>query len=209
MPLELRPYGPQGHDVPRYMTYPTTDWFVEAFGAAQVRDWLAASERLAPGTLPALTVRLPGAADEMGASAWLGAYGRETALYARLLAQGRALGEVHWSLGRDSLPPSWLAALLDVLACGFYLGAQPRMSVTIDPACAQILPYLRRHRLWRPGRRRRTRCRCAGRAIPLERMACACARACALRARRRARVDRTVLALRCAGAKQSGVWARA
>jgi len=121
----------------RYLTYPTCEWFVEAFGSAEIADWFAASEALDPVHAPSLAVQIPSLRSRVSdAQIWLNAFAAETALYAGRLVRGRAIGEMHWTLGRDPLPASWLESLFDVLASGFYLGRQPRLIASVDPHVA-------------------------------------------------------------------------
>jgi oxygen-independent coproporphyrinogen-3 oxidase len=118
----------------RYLTYPSIDWFVEAFGSIEIGDWLTAAGTLDPVHPPTLSVTVPqGAEPGLDGQVWLDAFARETDLYAARIPHGRILGEMAWHIGRESLPPSWLGSLFDVLASGFYMGSRPRLIASVDP----------------------------------------------------------------------------
>ena len=125
----------------RYLTYPSCDWFVEAFGSTEIGDWLTAAGALDPVHPPTLSVMLPqSAALALDGQIWLDAFASETALYAARIPPSRALGEMVWQIGRASVPASWLGSLFDVLASGFYLGSQPRLIASVDPRVDLDIP---------------------------------------------------------------------
>lgn len=128
----------------RYITYPTSEWFVEAFGSAETSDWFTAFEAFDSVHPPSLAVHVPQLDGQaIAPDTWLTALARETELYAGRLARTRGIGEMHWTLGRAPLPPDWLGSLFDVLASGFYLGRRPRLTALVDPfASDEILPCL-------------------------------------------------------------------
>jgi len=117
----------------RYLTYPSSDWFVEAFGSVEIGDWLTAAASLDPVHPPTLSVAVPHNEPGIDAQVWLEAFARETALYAARIPRGRSLGEMVWHIGRDYDSTAWLGSLFDVLASGLYLGSRPRLIAVIDP----------------------------------------------------------------------------
>ena len=129
--LVIDPVLIRKHDVsgPRYTSYPTADRFVEAFGAAELRQWLA--RRNIGGFAQPLSVyvHLPFCdtlcwycgcnkivtRDKSRSGQYIKYLEKEMALLAPLLGEERTIGQMHWGGGT----PTFLSREADALGLGF------------------------------------------------------------------------------------------
>jgi oxygen-independent coproporphyrinogen III oxidase len=144
-PVLLRSYDVSG---PRYTSYPTADRFVEAFGEAQLRQWLA--KRNIGGFAQPLSVyvHLPFCdtlcyycgcnkvvtKDHRRSAKYINYLQKELALAAPLLAESRAICELHWGGGTPTFfSLDEMRALMESLGRTFARDGQTQCSIEIDP----------------------------------------------------------------------------
>ena len=133
---------------PRYTSYPTADRFVEGFGGAQVRQWLA--KRNIGGVQQPLSVyvHLPFCnticyycacnkvvTKDHGRSAkYIKYLAREMALVDELLGEDRSICQLHWGGGTPTfLSHAEMGALMDELRRHFRPLPNAEYSIEIDP----------------------------------------------------------------------------
>jgi len=144
-PVLIRSYDVSG---PRYTSYPTADRFVEAFGEAQLRQWLA--KRNIGGISQPLSVyvHLPFCdtvwyycgcnkvvTKDHGRSAkYINYLEKELALLEPLLGDSRAISELHWGGGTPTfLSHDEMGRLAAALDARFKRTAKTECSLEVDP----------------------------------------------------------------------------
>jgi oxygen-independent coproporphyrinogen-3 oxidase len=147
-PVLIRKYDVSG---PRYTSYPTADRFVEAFGEAQLRQWLA--KRNIGGISQPLSVyvHLPFCENvcyycacnkvvtrNHGRSAkYIKYLEKELALVAAALGAERGICELHWGGGTPTfLARDEMSALTKAIESHFVRAAKAEYSIEIDPRSA-------------------------------------------------------------------------
>ena len=137
---------------PRYTSYPTADRFIEAFGEAQTRDWIA--KRNVGGVKQPLSVyvHLPFCnticyycacnkvvTKDHGRSAkYIKYLAREMALYDELLGEDRSICQMHWGGGTPTfLSLDEMQELMDELHRHFLPVPNAEYSIEIDPRKVQ------------------------------------------------------------------------
>ena len=144
-PVLIRKYDASG---PRYTSYPTADRFVEAFGAADLTQWLA-RRNIGGITRPlSLYVHLPFCSElcyycactkvvtrDRGASAkYIKYLKRELALLAPRLEGGRDLVEMHWGGGTPTfLSREEMRGLVDAVDRTLPRAPGCESSIEVDP----------------------------------------------------------------------------
>ncbi|HEX6691621.1 MAG TPA: oxygen-independent coproporphyrinogen III oxidase [Burkholderiales bacterium] len=144
-PVLIRKYDTSG---PRYTSYPTADRFVEAFGEADLRQWLARRNVGGIGLPLSLYVHLPFcdtvcyycacnkiATRDRGKSAkYIKYLEKELALVAPLLEGARELCRLHWGGGTPTfLSREEMSFLFDRLRRSFSLSPHAECSIEVDP----------------------------------------------------------------------------
>ena len=144
-PVLIRKYDTSG---PRYTSYPTADRFVEAFGEADLRQWLARRNVGGIGLPLSVYVHLPFcdtvcyycacnkiATRDRGKSAkYIKYLESEMALVAPLLDGDRELCRLHWGGGTPTfLSREEMSSLFDVLRRNFSLQPHTECSIEVDP----------------------------------------------------------------------------
>ena len=141
----IRKYDVSG---PRYTSYPTADRFIEGFGEAQAREWLA--KRNIGGVKQPLSVyvHLPFCnticyycacnkvvTKDHGRSAkYIKYLAREMALYDELLGEERSICQMHWGGGTPTfLSQAEMRGLMDELHRHFLPVPNAEYSIEIDP----------------------------------------------------------------------------
>ncbi|MDH4094978.1 MAG: oxygen-independent coproporphyrinogen III oxidase [Betaproteobacteria bacterium] len=151
--LVIDPVLIRKHDVsgPRYTSYPTADRFVEAFGAAELRQWLA--RRNIGGFAQPLSVyvHLPFCdtlcwycgcnkivtRDRGRSSQYIKYLEKEMALLAPLLGEERTIGQMHWGGGTPTfLSHEEMRALAGALDRTFRRSGDCECAVEVDPRSA-------------------------------------------------------------------------
>ena len=147
-PVLIRRYDVSG---PRYTSYPTADRFVEAFGEAELRQWLARRGLGAAARPLSLYVHLPFCntlcwycacnkvvtRDRARSAQYIRYLEKEMALLAPSLQGGSTLQQLHFGGGTPTfLPQEELAALMDALRRHFTLAPGAECSIEIDPRTA-------------------------------------------------------------------------
>jgi oxygen-independent coproporphyrinogen-3 oxidase len=151
--LVIDPVLIRRHDVsgPRYTSYPTADRFVEAFGAAELQQWLA--RRNIGGFAQPLSVyvHLPFCEslcwycgcnkvvtrDRSKSAQYIKYLQKEMALLAPLLGAERTIGQLHWGGGTPTfLPRDELGALMAALDRAFPRAADAECAIEVDPRTA-------------------------------------------------------------------------
>jgi len=144
-PVLIRSYDVSG---PRYTSYPTADRFVEAFGEAQLRQWL--SRRNIGGINQPLSVyvHLPFCEsicyycgcnkvvtrDRSKSAKYINYLKKELALSGPLLGAERRICELHWGGGTPTfLPHDEMSALIAALDERFVRDANTECSIEVDP----------------------------------------------------------------------------
>ena len=144
-PVLIREYDVSG---PRYTSYPTADRFVEAFGNADLEQWLAG--RNIGGFVQPLSVyvHLPFCdtlcyycgcnkhvtKDHSRSAKYIKYLEKELALLAPLLNGSRAICQLHWGGGTPTfLSHPEMAALMAALERTFTREARTECSIEIDP----------------------------------------------------------------------------
>ena len=148
--LVIDPVLLRSHDVsgPRYTSYPTADRFVEAFGEAELRDWLA--KRNIGGISQPLSayVHLPFCdtvcyycacnkvvtRDHSRSAKYIKYLQRELALVRPLLGADRKLCQLHWGGGTPTfLAREEMAELMAALDATFEREPNADVSIEVDP----------------------------------------------------------------------------
>ena len=148
--LVIDPVLIRRHDVsgPRYTSYPTADRFVEAFGEAELRDWLA--KRNIGGISQPLSayVHLPFCdtvcfycacnkvvtRDHSRSAKYIKYLQKELALVRPLLGADRKLCQLHWGGGTPTfLAREEMAELMAALDATFERQADADVSLEVDP----------------------------------------------------------------------------
>jgi oxygen-independent coproporphyrinogen-3 oxidase len=151
--LVIDPVLIRKHDVsgPRYTSYPTADRFVEAFGAAELRQWLA--RRNIGGFAQPLSVyvHLPFCdslcwycgcnkvvtRDRSKSTQYIKYLQKEMALLGPLLGEERTIGQLHWGGGTPTfLSRDEMRALMEALDRTFPRAADCETSIEVDPRSA-------------------------------------------------------------------------
>jgi oxygen-independent coproporphyrinogen-3 oxidase len=144
-PVLIRQYDVSG---PRYTSYPTADRFVEAFGDAELRQWLA--KRNIGGISQPLSVyvHLPFCEsicyycgcnkvvtrDHSRAAKYIRYLERELALVAPLIGANAPICQLHWGGGTPTfLAREEMAALMDALNARFRRSANFECAIEVDP----------------------------------------------------------------------------
>jgi oxygen-independent coproporphyrinogen-3 oxidase len=133
---------------PRYTSYPTADRFVEAFGEAQLRQWLA-KRNIGGFSQPlSLYVHLPFCENvcyycacnkvvtrDHGRSAkYIKYLEKELALLAPLVGESSAIHAMHWGGGTPTfLSREEMRALLQAIDATFARGQKTECSIEVDP----------------------------------------------------------------------------
>jgi oxygen-independent coproporphyrinogen-3 oxidase len=144
-PVLIRSYDVSG---PRYTSYPTADRFVEAFGEAQLRQWLC--KRNIGGISQPLSVyvHLPFCdticyycgcnkvvtRDHGKSAKYINYLEKELALLGPLLGPERGICELHWGGGTPTfLAHDEMKRLMDALERRFARDARTECSIEVDP----------------------------------------------------------------------------
>jgi len=144
-PVLLRNYDVSG---PRYTSYPTADRFVEAFGEAQLRQWLG--KRNIGGISQPLSVyvHLPFCdtvcyycgcnkvvtRDRAKSAKYISYLEKELALVEPLLGADRRIAELHWGGGTPTfLSHDEMSRLMAALDQRFSRSATTECSIEVDP----------------------------------------------------------------------------
>jgi oxygen-independent coproporphyrinogen-3 oxidase len=144
-PVLIRKYDTSG---PRYTSYPTADRFVEAFGEAELRQWLARRNVGGIGLPLSVYLHLPFcdtvcyycacnkiATRDRGKSAkYIKYLEKEMALLAPLLNGDRELSRLHWGGGTPTfLSREEMRFLSDLVKRTFSLQPHAECSIEVDP----------------------------------------------------------------------------
>ncbi len=151
--LVIDPVLIRNHDVsgPRYTSYPTADRFVEAFGQAQLRQWLG--KRNIGGINQALSVyvHIPFCEsvcyycacnkvvtrDHNKSAKYIKYLDKELALIDELLGKDRRIGELHFGGGTPTfLTREEMRALMAALKRRFDRDAKGQCAIEVDPRSA-------------------------------------------------------------------------
>ena len=136
-PVLIRKYDLSG---PRYTSYPTAERFVEAFGATQLRQWLAKRNIGGISQPLSLYVHLPfceNVRDHGRSAKYIKYLEKELALAGALAGGGGTLSELHWGGGTPSfLARDEMGALMQAIESNFVRGAKADCSIEIDPRSA-------------------------------------------------------------------------
>ena len=147
-PVLIRKYDVSG---PRYTSYPTADRFVEAFGAAQLRQWLA--KRNIGGISQPLSVyvHLPFCntlcyycgcnkvvTRDRGASAkYIKYLEAELGLVGEVMGRDRRISQLHWGGGTPTfLAREEMSALMAAIDAQFERPAGTECAIEVDPRSA-------------------------------------------------------------------------
>jgi oxygen-independent coproporphyrinogen III oxidase len=144
-PVLIRQYDTSG---PRYTSYPTADRFVEAFGEAELRQWLARRNVGGIGLPLSVYVHLPfcdtvcyycacnkiATRDRSKSAKYIKYLEREIALVAPLLSGDRELSRLHWGGGTPTfLSREEMSSLFGLLRRSFSLQPHAECSLEVDP----------------------------------------------------------------------------
>jgi len=155
-PVLMRKYDVSG---PRYTSYPTADRFVEAFGAAQLEQWLAKRNIGAISQPLSLYVHLPFCAtlccycgcnkvitrDRSKSAQYIKYLEKELALLAPLVGDGREICQLHWGGGTPTfLSREEMRDLVAALERHFVRAPNAESAIEVDPRAAEpgILAFL-------------------------------------------------------------------
>ncbi|HYL25440.1 MAG TPA: oxygen-independent coproporphyrinogen III oxidase [Burkholderiales bacterium] len=144
-PVLIRKYDVSG---PRYTSYPTADHFVEAFGDAQLRQWLA--KRSIGGISQPLSVyvHLPFCEsigyycgcnkvvtrDHGRSLKYIRYLERELDLIAPLVGSDSSICQLHWGGGTPTfLSREEMRALMGAIDARFKRSAEPECAIKVDP----------------------------------------------------------------------------
>src|SRR5262245_8060 len=148
-PVLIRSHDQSG---PRYTSYPTADRFVEAFGEAQLRQWLAKRNIGCISQPLSLSVHLPVCEhvcfycacnkvvtrDHGRSAKYIKYLEKELALAGPLIEGDRALALMHWGGGTPTfLSREEMSALVDAVERTFERKARAEYSIEIDPRAAE------------------------------------------------------------------------
>ena len=148
-PVLIRKYDMSG---PRYTSYPTADRFVEAFGERELRQWLGRRNIGGFSQPLSLYVHLPFCAtlcyycgcnkvvtrDQTRSAKYINYLEKELELAAPLLAEPRALEQMHWGGGTPNfLSREEMSGLVRAIESRFARGAKTEYSIEIDPRTAE------------------------------------------------------------------------
>ena len=144
-PVLIRKYDVSG---PRYTSYPTADRFVEAFGDAELKQWLA-RRNIGGISLPlSVYVHLPFCdtlcyycgcnkvvtRDHGKSAKYIKCLEKELALLEPLLGSDRQLSQLHWGGGTPTfLSGREMASLVDLLKKQLVWARDIECSIEIDP----------------------------------------------------------------------------
>ena len=144
-PVLIRKYDTSG---PRYTSYPTADRFVEAFGEADQRQWLARRNVGGIGLPLSVYVHLPfcdtvcyycacnkiATRDRSKSAKYIKYLEKELALVGPLLGDERELCRLHWGGGTPTfLSREEMSSLFGFLRKNFSLQRQAECSIEVDP----------------------------------------------------------------------------
>ena len=144
-PVLIRKYDTSG---PRYTSYPTADRFVEAFGEADQRQWLAKRNVGGIGLPLSVYVHLPfcdtvcyycacnkiATRDRSKSAKYIKYLEKELALVGPLLGDERELCRLHWGGGTPTfLSRDEMSSLFGFLRKNFSLQRQAECSIEVDP----------------------------------------------------------------------------
>jgi oxygen-independent coproporphyrinogen-3 oxidase len=144
-PVLIRKYDTSG---PRYTSYPTADRFVEAFGEADQRQWLAKRNVGGIGLPLSVYVHLPfcdtvcyycacnkiATRDRSKSAKYIKYLEKELALVGPLLGDERELCRLHWGGGTPTfLSREEMSSLFGFLRKNFSLQRQAECSIEVDP----------------------------------------------------------------------------
>jgi oxygen-independent coproporphyrinogen III oxidase len=152
--LVIDPVLIRSHDVsgPRYTSYPTADRFVEAYGEAQLRQWLVRRNIGGFAQPLSLYVHLPFCENvcyycacnkvvtrDHGRSAkYIKYLEKELALLDPLLGEARAIRSMHWGGGTPTfLAREEMGALMRALQSIFRRAPKAEYSIEVDPRAAE------------------------------------------------------------------------
>jgi oxygen-independent coproporphyrinogen III oxidase len=152
--LVIDPVLIRSHDVsgPRYTSYPTADRFVEAFGEAQLRQWLAKRNLGGLSHPLSLYVHLPFCEnvcfycacnkvvtrDHSRSAKYIKYLEKELALVGPLLEGDRALAQMHWGGGTPTfLSREEMTTLVQAIERQFERKARSEYSIEVDPRTAE------------------------------------------------------------------------
>jgi len=155
-PVLIRQYDVSG---PRYTSYPTADRFVEAFGEAELRQWLGKRNIGSANQPLSLYVHLPFCdtlcyycgcnkvitRDRAKSSQYIKYLEKELALLAPLLGGAQELGQLHWGGGTPTyLSRADMGALMSAIGKHLQRAADFECAVEVDPRSAApgTLAYL-------------------------------------------------------------------
>jgi oxygen-independent coproporphyrinogen III oxidase len=144
-PVLIRKYDVSG---PRYTSYPTADRFVEAFGEAQMKDWLAKRNIGGINQPLSVYVHLPFCdtvcyycacnkivtRDRSRSAQYIKYLEKELALMEPLLGSERRICQLHWGGGTPTfLSQAETAQLMDALRARFAFAAGAELAIEVDP----------------------------------------------------------------------------
>jgi oxygen-independent coproporphyrinogen-3 oxidase len=144
-PVLIRTYDTAG---PRYTSYPTADRFVEAFGEADLRQWLAKRSLGGIGLPLSVYVHLPfcdtvcyycacnkiATRDRGKSTRYIKYLEKELALTGPLLGADRALCRLHWGGGTPTfLSRQEMGCLIELLRKHFSWTSDAECSIEVDP----------------------------------------------------------------------------
>jgi oxygen-independent coproporphyrinogen-3 oxidase len=148
-PVLIRKYDISG---PRYTSYPTADRFVEAFGEAQLRQWLARRNIGGISQPLSVYVHLPFcdticyycgcnkvvSRDHGRSAKYIKYLEKELALLGPLLGDDREICQLHWGGGTPTfLARDEMRALMDMLDTHFGRAPGFECSIEVDPRKAE------------------------------------------------------------------------
>jgi oxygen-independent coproporphyrinogen III oxidase len=149
-PVLIRKYDVSG---PRYTSYPTADRFVEAFGEAELKQWLAKRNIGGFNKPLSVYVHLPfcdtvcyycgcnkvATRDRARSLKYIKYLEKELALLGPLLRESREICQLHWGGGTPTfLPREQMAGLMRALDACFERGPGAECSIEVDPrTCAE------------------------------------------------------------------------
>lgn len=144
-PVLIRRYDVAG---PRYTSYPTADRFVEAFGEAELRQWLAKRDLGGIAQPLSLYVHLPFCdtlcyycgcnkvvtRDHSKSAKYIKYLEKELALLEPSLGAAREIGQLHWGGGTPTfLSREEMRALVDAIGRHFKRAAGCECAIEVDP----------------------------------------------------------------------------
>jgi oxygen-independent coproporphyrinogen-3 oxidase len=148
-PVLIRKYDLAG---PRYTSYPTADRFVEAFGEADLQQWLAKRNIGGISQPLSLYVHLPFCntlcwycacnkiitRDRTRSAKYIKHLEKEMDLVARRLGADRAIGQMHWGGGTPTfLAREEMAFLVELARRHFTIARDAELSIEVDPRAAE------------------------------------------------------------------------